>query len=104
MRATIRGPLLTVTLERASAPGVVAFRRHGQRRAVARLTPTSGADSEIVVHAGGFSVSGMTPGDTLVFELEVLQLRRQLCRMAGRGLVGQDVVAEAEFMARIMDR
>ncbi|MDX1493574.1 MAG: bifunctional UDP-3-O-[3-hydroxymyristoyl] N-acetylglucosamine deacetylase/3-hydroxyacyl-ACP dehydratase [Longimicrobiales bacterium] len=46
----------------------------------------------------------VTPGDTLVFELEVIQLKRQLCRMAGRGVVGGEVVAEAEFMARIMDK
>jgi UDP-3-O-[3-hydroxymyristoyl] N-acetylglucosamine deacetylase / 3-hydroxyacyl-[acyl-carrier-protein] dehydratase len=46
----------------------------------------------------------VTPGDTLVFELEVVQLRRQVCRIAGRGVVDGNVVAEAEFMARIMDR
>jgi 3-hydroxymyristoyl/3-hydroxydecanoyl-(acyl carrier protein) dehydratase len=46
----------------------------------------------------------VVPGDTLVFELEVMQLRRQVCRMSGRGLVDGKVVAEAEFMARIMDR
>ena len=46
----------------------------------------------------------VVPGDTLEFELEVIQLRRQVCRMAGRGVVGNDVVAEAEFMARIMDK
>lgn len=46
----------------------------------------------------------VTPGDTLVFELEVLQLKRKMCRMAGRGVVGGNVVAEAEFMARIMDK
>jgi UDP-3-O-[3-hydroxymyristoyl] N-acetylglucosamine deacetylase/3-hydroxyacyl-[acyl-carrier-protein] dehydratase len=44
------------------------------------------------------------PGDTLVFELEVIQFRRRVCRMKGRGLVDGSVVAEAEFMARIMDR
>ena len=46
----------------------------------------------------------VTPGDTIVFEVEVLQLRRGTCRMAGRGLVDGKVVAEAEFMARIMDK
>ena len=46
----------------------------------------------------------VTPGDTLVFELEVVQFRRQVCRMAGRGVVDGNVVAEAEFMARIMDK
>ncbi len=46
----------------------------------------------------------VTPGDTLVFELQVLQFRRQVCSIAGRGLVDGQVVAEAEFKARIMDR
>jgi UDP-3-O-[3-hydroxymyristoyl] N-acetylglucosamine deacetylase / 3-hydroxyacyl-[acyl-carrier-protein] dehydratase len=46
----------------------------------------------------------VTPGDTLVFELHVVQLRRKVCRIAGRGVVDGHVVAEAEFMARIMDK
>jgi UDP-3-O-[3-hydroxymyristoyl] N-acetylglucosamine deacetylase/3-hydroxyacyl-[acyl-carrier-protein] dehydratase len=46
----------------------------------------------------------VTPGDTVVFELHVVQFRRQICRMAGRGLVDGTVVAEAEFKARIMDK
>ena len=46
----------------------------------------------------------VTPGDTLVFELHVVQFRRQICRIAGRGLVDGHVVAEAEFMARIVDK
>jgi len=46
----------------------------------------------------------VTPGDTLVFELEVLQTRRGVCKMRGRGLVEGKVAAEAEFMASIVDR
>lgn len=44
------------------------------------------------------------PGDQLVFELHVVSLKRQMCKIAGRGLVDGQVVTEAEFMARIMDR
>jgi len=44
------------------------------------------------------------PGDTLVFELQVISIKRQMCKIAGRGLVDGQVVTEAEFMARIMDR
>jgi 3-hydroxymyristoyl/3-hydroxydecanoyl-(acyl carrier protein) dehydratase len=44
------------------------------------------------------------PGDQLVFELDVLQFRRHTCRMKGVGSVDGHVVAEAEFMARIVDR
>jgi len=46
----------------------------------------------------------VTPGDQLVFELELVQLRRSICRMRGEGFVNGNLVAEAELMARIMDR
>ncbi len=44
------------------------------------------------------------PGDQLRFELEMLQMRRQVCRMRGTATVDGNPVAEAEMMARIMDR
>ena len=44
------------------------------------------------------------PGDQLRFELEMLHLRRQVCRMRGVASVEGNPVAEAEMMARIMDR
>ena len=46
----------------------------------------------------------VTPGDQIVFELELVQLRRSICRMRGEGYVDGKLVAEAELMARIMDR
>jgi UDP-3-O-[3-hydroxymyristoyl] N-acetylglucosamine deacetylase / 3-hydroxyacyl-[acyl-carrier-protein] dehydratase len=46
----------------------------------------------------------VTPGDQIRFELEVTNLRRHVCRMRGVGTVDGNVVAEAEMMARIMDR
>jgi UDP-3-O-[3-hydroxymyristoyl] N-acetylglucosamine deacetylase / 3-hydroxyacyl-[acyl-carrier-protein] dehydratase len=46
----------------------------------------------------------VTPGDQLVFELEMLQFRRHTCRMKGVGFVDGQIVAEAELMARIVDR
>lgn len=46
----------------------------------------------------------VTPGDQIVFELEMLQFRRHVCKMRGVGRVDGKVVAEAELMARIMDR
>jgi UDP-3-O-[3-hydroxymyristoyl] N-acetylglucosamine deacetylase / 3-hydroxyacyl-[acyl-carrier-protein] dehydratase len=46
----------------------------------------------------------VTPGDQIRFELEVLQLRTHVCKMRGVGRVDGQVVAEAEMMARIMDR
>jgi UDP-3-O-[3-hydroxymyristoyl] N-acetylglucosamine deacetylase / 3-hydroxyacyl-[acyl-carrier-protein] dehydratase len=44
------------------------------------------------------------PGDQIRFELEMLQFRGRVCRMKGVGTVDGHVVAEAEMMARVMDR
>ena len=46
----------------------------------------------------------VTPGDTVVFEVEMLQFRRGICKMRGMGLVDGQVATEAELMARVMDR
>jgi len=46
----------------------------------------------------------VTPGDQIRFELEMLALRTHTCRMKGAGYVEGKLVAEAEFMARIVDR
>lgn len=46
----------------------------------------------------------VTPGDQLIFELELLQYRRGICKMKGVGRVDGNVVAEAELMARVMDK
>ena len=40
----------------------------------------------------------------LVFEIELLKFRRGVCRMHGVGKVDGNVVAEAELMARVMDK
>ena len=44
------------------------------------------------------------PGDQLRFELEMLQFRGKTCRMKGVALVDGQVAAEAEMMARVVDR
>lgn len=46
----------------------------------------------------------VTPGDQVRFEIEMLQFRRHVCRMRGVGIVDGHVVAEADMMARIVDR
>lgn len=46
----------------------------------------------------------VTPGDQLRFELEILQLRKHVCKMKGEGYVDGQLVCEAEMMARIVDR
>jgi UDP-3-O-[3-hydroxymyristoyl] N-acetylglucosamine deacetylase/3-hydroxyacyl-[acyl-carrier-protein] dehydratase len=46
----------------------------------------------------------VTPGDQIRFEVEVLQIRGRTARMKGVGTVDGQVVAEAEMMARVVDR
>jgi UDP-3-O-[3-hydroxymyristoyl] N-acetylglucosamine deacetylase / 3-hydroxyacyl-[acyl-carrier-protein] dehydratase len=46
----------------------------------------------------------VTPGDQLRFEVEVVQIRGATCKMKGVGRVDGLVVAEAEMMARVVDR
>ena len=44
------------------------------------------------------------PGDQIRFEVEIVQIRGQTVRLKGIGLVDGQLVAEAEMMARIVDR
>jgi UDP-3-O-[3-hydroxymyristoyl] N-acetylglucosamine deacetylase/3-hydroxyacyl-[acyl-carrier-protein] dehydratase len=46
----------------------------------------------------------VTPGDTLRFELEMLAYRRNTCKMKGKAFVGENLTAEAELMAMVVDR
>ncbi len=46
----------------------------------------------------------VTPGDQLIFELEMLQLRGRTCRMKGVARVDGQVAAEATMMAQVVDR
>ncbi len=46
----------------------------------------------------------VVPGDQLRFELELLQLRRQVCRMRGEASVEGKLVAEAELSSIVVDR
>lgn len=46
----------------------------------------------------------ITPGDQIRFELELLSMRRHVCKMRGEGYVDGKLAVEAEMMARIVDR
>jgi UDP-3-O-[3-hydroxymyristoyl] N-acetylglucosamine deacetylase/3-hydroxyacyl-[acyl-carrier-protein] dehydratase len=46
----------------------------------------------------------IVPGDQIRFELEMLQFRGRTCRMRGMAYVDGQVAAEAEMMARVVDR
>jgi len=46
----------------------------------------------------------IVPGDQIRFELEMLQFRGRTCRMRGLAYVDGQVAAEAEMMARVVER
>jgi UDP-3-O-[3-hydroxymyristoyl] N-acetylglucosamine deacetylase/3-hydroxyacyl-[acyl-carrier-protein] dehydratase len=46
----------------------------------------------------------VVPGDQLRLEVEMVQFRGRTCRLKGVAFVDGQVVAEAEMMARVMDR
>jgi UDP-3-O-[3-hydroxymyristoyl] N-acetylglucosamine deacetylase/3-hydroxyacyl-[acyl-carrier-protein] dehydratase len=46
----------------------------------------------------------VVPGDQIRFELEMVQFRGKTCRMKGAALVDGQVAAEAEMMARVVDK
>jgi beta-hydroxyacyl-ACP dehydratase FabZ len=43
------------------------------------------------------------PGDQLVMEVKVVQIKGRICKMRGEAFVGGQRVAEAEFMSMLMD-
>ncbi len=44
------------------------------------------------------------PGDQLFFKLEMLNLRRNICKMMGRAYVNDSLVCEAELTASLIRR
>ena len=46
----------------------------------------------------------VVPGDQIRFEIQILQLRRQVCRLGGEAFVEGKLVAEAEMSSIVVDR
>ncbi|MEE8576404.1 MAG: bifunctional UDP-3-O-[3-hydroxymyristoyl] N-acetylglucosamine deacetylase/3-hydroxyacyl-ACP dehydratase [candidate division Zixibacteria bacterium] len=46
----------------------------------------------------------VVPGDQLIFKLEMKAFRRSACKMSGKAYVDDKLVAEADFMAMVVDR
>ena len=63
-----------------------------------------GVTTVTLVRAACAAVKGYAYGDQIRFEVEVVQVRGQTARMKGVGTVDGNVVAEADMMARVVDR
>ncbi|TVP77062.1 MAG: UDP-3-O-[3-hydroxymyristoyl] N-acetylglucosamine deacetylase [Gemmatimonadales bacterium] len=88
-------------------PGVLIIEAMAQVGGLLLMDTIENPDEKVVYFMSLNNVKWrrpVTPGDQLVFELELLQFRRSVCKMRGEGFVDGQLVAEAELMARIMDR
>lgn len=88
-------------------PGVLIIEAMAQVGGLLLMDQVDDPDSKVVYFMSMDNVKWrrpVTPGDQIVFELQLVQFRRHVCRMRGVGRVDGKVAAEADFMARIMDR
>jgi UDP-3-O-[3-hydroxymyristoyl] N-acetylglucosamine deacetylase/3-hydroxyacyl-[acyl-carrier-protein] dehydratase len=88
-------------------PGVLIIEAMGQVGGLLLMDAVEKPEDYVVYFMGLDNVKWrrpVVPGDQIVFELEMVQFRRHVCRMRGRGLVKGKVVAEADLLARIVER
>jgi UDP-3-O-[3-hydroxymyristoyl] N-acetylglucosamine deacetylase / 3-hydroxyacyl-[acyl-carrier-protein] dehydratase len=88
-------------------PGVLIVEAMAQTGGVLLLDKIEDPQSKVVYF---MSLDGVkfrrpvVPGDQLLMEVEVLQNRGRTVRLKGMAYVGDQLAAEAEMMARIIDR
>ena len=88
-------------------PGVLIIEAMAQVGGLLLMEKVENPDEKVVYFMTMDNVKWrrpVTPGDTLVFELEMVQFRRHTCKMHGMAFVEDQLVAEADFMARIVDK
>ena len=88
-------------------PGVLIVEAMGQVGGLLLMDAVDDPEGKVVYFMSLDNVKWrrpVVPGDQLVFELEMLHFRRQVCKMRGTSTVDGRLVAQAEMTARIMDR
>ena len=88
-------------------PGVLIVEAMAQTGGVLLLGALDDPQSKVVYFMSLDAVKfrrPVVPGDQLRMEIEVLQNRGRTAKLRGTALVDGQVVAEAEMMARIVDR
>ena len=88
-------------------PGVLIIEAMAQAGGVLLLNTVPDPENKLVYFIGIDGVrfrKPVKPGDQLRFEVEMLQFRRGTCKIKGAAFVGEDLVAEAEMMATIVDK
>lgn len=88
-------------------PGVLIIEAMAQAGGLLLLHDVEEPEKKVVYFMGIDKVRfrrPVLPGDQLRFELEMVSYRLQTCKMVGKAYVGNELVTEAEMMAKVMDR
>ena len=88
-------------------PGVLIIEAMAQVGGIMLLNSESNPEKKLIYFMGMDNVrfrKPVLPGDQIRFELDMLKYRRTTCKMAGKAFVGDDLVAQAELLAAIVDR
>ena len=88
-------------------PGVLIIEAMAQAGGILLLNTIENPQDKLVYFMGIDKArfrKPVRPGDQLRFELEMIKLRMRTCKMVGKAFVNNDLVAEAELMATVMNR
>jgi beta-hydroxyacyl-ACP dehydratase FabZ len=89
-------------------PGVLIMEAMAQVGAVLLMRSLDSRAEKKVIYFTGIDRARfrrpVVPGDQIRFEVEILQLRRQMCRMKGAAYVDGKLVAEAQMSSVVVDR
>ena len=91
----------------AVMPGVLIIEAMAQAGGLLLMDMVTDRENKVVYFMSLDNVKWrkpVIPGDQLVFEVEMVQFRRNVCKLRGVGKVAGKVVAEADMMAGIVDR
>lgn len=88
-------------------PGVLVLEAMAQAGGVLMLNAIEDPEKYVVYFMGIDNArfrKPVTPGDQLRFELTMGSFRRKICKMDAKAYVEDDLVAEANFMAMVIER
>lgn len=88
-------------------PGVLIIEAMAQVGGILLLDAEDDSSNKLVYFTGIDRVKfrrPVLPGDQIRFELDMIKYRRSICKMDGKGYVGDDLVVEAELSAAVVDR
>jgi UDP-3-O-[3-hydroxymyristoyl] N-acetylglucosamine deacetylase/3-hydroxyacyl-[acyl-carrier-protein] dehydratase len=88
-------------------PGVLVLEAMAQAGGILLLNAIDDPKTKVVYFMGIDNArfrKPVMPGDQLRFHLKMNVFRRNTCKMSGEAFVEDDLVASADFMAKVMDR